>query len=90
MRVAHIRDHVPEAGMDEELFVVTETMKKIEDGKVRGFVCAEGGWKNDAVGYGPREDFAGEGIAFDAARSSMQGKDEEKEKKGSGKYAARS
>ncbi len=68
--------------MDEELFVVTEAMKEIEDGEMRGLVGVEGGWKNDAIGDRTREDFAGDGIAFDAAGGGVEGKgEEEKEEK---------
>ena len=65
--VTEIGDNVPESGMDEELFIVAEAVEEIKDGEMGGFVGVEGGRENDAVGDGAREDFAGEGVAFDAA-----------------------
>ena len=53
--------------MDEELFVVAEAVEGIEDRKVFCFVGVEGGRENDAIGDAAGEDFAGEGVAFDAA-----------------------
>ena len=67
MFVAHVFDEIPEAGVDEELFVVAEAVEEIEDWKSGGFVGVERGWENDAVGNGAREDFAGDGVALDAA-----------------------
>jgi hypothetical protein len=52
--------------MDQELFVVTESMKKIEDRKVPEFLCVKRCRKNDAVGNRARKDFAGESVALDA------------------------
>ena len=53
--------------MDWELFVVAEAVEGIEDGEVFCSVGVEGWRKNDAVGNAAGEDFAGEGVAFDAA-----------------------
>ena len=53
--------------MDEELFVVAESVEGIEDGESLRLVGVEGWRKNDAVGNAAGEDFAGEGVAFDAA-----------------------
>jgi hypothetical protein len=53
--------------MDEELFVVAESVEGIEDGKSLRLVGVKRRRKNDAVGNAAGEDFAGEGIAFDAA-----------------------
>jgi hypothetical protein len=77
--VAEIGDNVPQAGVDEELFVVAEAVEEIEDGEVGRFVGVEGGRENDAVGDGAREDFAGEGVAFDATWCGVDGEDEEEE-----------
>ena len=65
--------------MDEELFVVAESVEGIEDGEVFCFVGVEGWRKNDAVGDAAGEDFAGEGVAFDSAGGG--GKREVKEAK---------
>ena len=65
--VALVFDEIPEAGVDKELFVVTEAVKGIEDGEFFCFVGVEGGGEDDAVGDGAGEDFGGEGVAFDAA-----------------------
>jgi len=67
-------DKIPKAGMDEELFVVAEAVEGIEDGEVFCSVGVEGWRKNDAVGNAAGEDFAGEGVAFDAS-----GRGEERE-----------
>ena len=67
--------------MDEELFVVAESVEGIEDGEVFCFVGVEGWRKNDAVGDAAGEDFAGEGVAFDTAGggSGREGKEIEEE-----------
>ena len=49
------------------MFVVAESMEVIEDGKAFCLVGVEGRRENDAVGNAAGEDFAGEGVAFDAA-----------------------
>ena len=64
---AEVFDEVPGAGVDEELFVVAESVEGIEDGKVFRLVSVVGRRKHDAVGNVAGEDFAGNGIAFDAA-----------------------
>ena len=53
--------------MDEELFVVAESVEGIEDGEVFCFVSVERWGEDDAVGNAAGEDFAGEGVAFDSA-----------------------
>ncbi len=40
--VTQVFDEIPEAGVDEELFVVAEAVKVIEDGEFSGFVGVEG------------------------------------------------
>jgi hypothetical protein len=65
--IAHILDDVPQAGMNEELFIIAEAVEKIEDWEMAGLVGVEGGGEDDAVGDGAGEDFAGEGVAFHAA-----------------------
>ena len=64
---ALVFDEIPEAGMDEELFVVAESVEGIEDRKVFCFVGVESWRKDDAVRDAAGEDFAGEGVALDAA-----------------------
>jgi hypothetical protein len=67
--------------VDEELFVVAESVEGIEDGEVFCFVGVEGWRKNDAVGDAAGEDFAGDGVAFDTAGggSEREGKEIEEE-----------
>jgi hypothetical protein len=65
--------------VDQELFVIAETVEEIEDGEVFGFFGVEGSGENDAVGHGAGENFAGDGVAFDAA-GGVGGEGEEKEK----------
>src|SRR5215469_2620245 len=48
--VAPVFDEIPEAGVDEELFVVAEAVKIVEDRKFLGFVAVEGGGEDDAIG----------------------------------------
>ena len=74
-----VLDKIPESGMDEELFVVAEAVEGIEDGKVFCFVGVERRRKNDAVGNIAGEDFAGEGVAFDAAGGGCEREVEEVE-----------
>jgi hypothetical protein len=53
--------------MDEHLLVITEAVKKIEDGIAAGFFRVVAGWKENAVSDGMTEDFAGYGKAFGPA-----------------------
>jgi hypothetical protein len=53
--------------VDEELFVVAEAVEGIKDRKVFCLVSVKRWRKNDAVGNAVRKDFAGDGVAFDAA-----------------------
>jgi hypothetical protein len=53
--------------MHEKLFVVAEPMKFVQDGEVLGFVGIERGGKHDTIRNAARKDFAGDGIALDAA-----------------------
>ena len=53
--------------MDEELFVVAESVEGIEDGEVFCFVSVESWRQDDAVGNAARKDFTGKGVAFDSA-----------------------
>ena len=71
--VTLVLDEIPQAGMNEELFVVAKAMKFVEDGEPPGFVGVERGGKYDAVRNIATEDFAGEGVAFDAAGSEGRG-----------------
>ena len=71
------------------MFVVAESMEVIEDGEVLGLVGVERRRENDAVGNAAGEDFAGEGVAFDAAggggsgeRENVKERKEVKEKSG--------
>ena len=64
---ALVFDEIPRAGVDEELFVVAESVEGIEDGEVFCFVSVESWREDDAVGNAAREDFAGEGVALDSA-----------------------
>jgi len=68
--------------VDEELFVVAETVERIEDGEVFCLVGVERWRENDAVRHAAGEDFAGEGVAFDAAGdgNGREGKEIEEEK----------
>jgi hypothetical protein len=68
--VAHVFNDIPEAGVDYELFVVAEAVEEVEDREMLGFLGVEGSRENDAVGDGAGEDFAEDGIAFDAAGGS--------------------
>jgi hypothetical protein len=79
--IAHVFDYVPETGVDKELFVIAEAMEEIEDWKAERFVGVEGGWKDDAIGNGAGEDFAGDGVALDAAWGGLgwDGQEEEEE-----------
>jgi len=54
--------------VDEELFVVAETVERIEDCEVLGLVSVEGSGENDAVRNAAGKDFTGDGIALNAAR----------------------
>jgi len=65
---ALVFNEIPETGMDEELFVVAESVEVVEDGEAFCLVGVEGRREDDAVGNAAGEDFAGEGVAFDAAR----------------------
>jgi len=65
--IAEILDYIPEARMDQELFVVAEAVEEIEDRETEGLVGVEGGREDDAIGDGAGEDFAGDGVALDAA-----------------------
>jgi hypothetical protein len=60
------------------LFVVAESVEEIEDREFSGFVGVVTGRKEHAVVDGMSEDFAGEGIALDAAGGRGGGKDREK------------
>jgi len=53
--------------VDEELFVVAESVEGIEDGEVFCFVSVESWRENDAVGDAAGENFTGKGVAFDTA-----------------------
>jgi len=68
--------------VDEELFIVAETVERIEDGEVFCLVGVERWWENDAVRNAAGEDFAGKGVAFDAAcgGNGREGKEIEEEK----------
>jgi hypothetical protein len=67
--------------VDEELFVVAETVERIEDGEVFCLVGVERWWENDAVRNAAGEDFAGKGVAFDAAGCCNRWEGEEAEEK---------
>ena len=71
------------------MFVVAESVVVIEDGKMFCLVRVERRRNNDAVGNAAGEDFAGEGVAFDAAggggsgeRENVKERKEVKEKSG--------
>jgi len=53
--------------MHEELLVVSEPVKEIENGEMARLVRVEGWRKNDAVGDGTGKELARERVAFDAA-----------------------
>jgi hypothetical protein len=67
--IAKVFDKVPAAGVEESLFVVAKAVEKIEDWKMAGFVGVKTGRQEDAKGSRAREDFAGDGVALDAAGS---------------------
>jgi hypothetical protein len=81
--------------VDEELFVVAEAVEVIQDGKVFCLVGVEGRWEDDAVGNAAGENFAGNGVAFDAAGGGCKREVKEVEegnevKEGSESFAVRS
>jgi len=55
--------------MDEELFVVAETVERVEDCEMLGFVGIEGRGKNNTVRDVAGKDLAGDGVALDAPGS---------------------
>jgi len=65
--VTEIFDKVPGAGVEKGLLIVAEAMKEIENGEAAGFVGVEAGRQKNTIRDGTREDFAGDGVAFDAA-----------------------
>ena len=78
-----IFDKVPSAGVDEHLFVIAEAMEEIEDGEALRLVCVVTWRKQNAIRNGMSENFAGQGIAFDAASGSEgRRRAQEKEKNG--------
>jgi hypothetical protein len=50
--------------MDKELFVISQTVKKIQDRESPRFISIKRSWKNDAVRHRTSQDFAGQRIAF--------------------------
>ena len=66
---AEVFDEVPGAGAEKGLLVVAEAMEEIEDGETVGFVGVKTGGQKNAIRNGTRKDFAGDGVAFGAARS---------------------
>jgi len=79
---ALVFDQVPEAGVDEELFVVAKAVEVIEDRIFFCFLSVEGIGEDDAVRDGAGEDLRGKGVAFDAACGEGGKSKEEKEKSG--------
>jgi hypothetical protein len=65
--------------VDEELFVVAESVEGIEDGKVFRFFGVESGRENDAVGDVARKNLARDRVAFDAAGGGEDGEVNEAE-----------
>jgi len=65
--------------VDEELFVVAESVEGIEDGKVFCFVGVESWRKNNAIRNAAGEDFTGDGVAFDTAGGGGRGEGKEVE-----------
>src|SRR5690348_18004597 len=55
--------------MHEELLVVTKPVQFVKDGKALRLVRIERSRKHHAVGNAASKDFAGDGVAFDAAGS---------------------
>jgi hypothetical protein len=53
----------------EKLFVVAKAVQFIKDGIALGLVGIEGSRKHDAVRNAAGQDFAGDGVALDAAES---------------------
>jgi hypothetical protein len=53
--------------VDEELFVVAETVEGIQDGEVFCLVSVKGRREDDAVRNAAGKDFARNGVAFDSA-----------------------
>lgn len=62
-----VLDEIPAAGVDEELFVAAEAVKKIENGVAARFGGVVARRKDGAVANIVAKDFAGSGAAFDAA-----------------------
>jgi len=52
--------------MNEELFVVAETVERVEDCEMLGFFGVEGSGKNNTVRNVVAKNFAGDGVALDA------------------------
>lgn len=73
-------NEIPAAGTEEHLFVVAEAVEEIENGVAAGFVGVEAGRKENAVGDGATEDFAGERIAFGAAGGEKRKRKDGKER----------
>src|SRR5262249_14044845 len=56
--IAQIFDEIPQAGMDEELFVVAEAVERVKDREVFCLVGVERGGKHHAVRNVAGQDFA--------------------------------
>lgn len=82
MALAQVIDEIPQAGMNEKLLVVAETVQLVQDRKAFRFVGIERSGKHDAVRNVTRKDFAGDRIALDAAGSSKRTRDVKKAKEG--------
>ena len=67
----HVFCEIPRAGMNEELLVVAEAVKKVQDWKVPGLVHVKGWRKNNAIRNGAGKNLAGNGVALDAARRTV-------------------
>jgi hypothetical protein len=75
--------------MHQELFVVAESMEEIENRKVPLLVGIERWRKNNAVRNRAREEFAGDGVALDAAGGSVGGKSEYEQNQNGDRNATR-
>ena len=69
MPLALVFDKIPQSRVHEELLVVAKSMQLVQDGEAFCLVSIERGGEHDAVRYAAGKDFAGDGIAFDAAGS---------------------
>lgn len=69
---AEILDEVPAAGVEERLLVVAEAVEEIENREVARFVGIKAGRQKDTIWHRASKNFAGNGVALDAAGSCVR------------------